>query len=626
MWKDLNMKERAAFIKVAVDNGILNINDIIGHYNKFAEGGLLDNDDNDSIPITRLNINDANRADITARINHLMKFNNISEEEATNILIKEKEQERLARLNTQNKADSLRNDTTLNKDLEAARIDSTRNAIQLDAQRRLAELQRREEEHRVREIEYRLDNPTINKDNEYAGLFNNITRELGKAQRTAAQGTGFNAMRNINSVLTQATNSDINALDSIVEANEQAEREKQEKIDEFKRHNNNVANAILLAGNFLSSGTLTASKFYKPLAQYLERESYDKALQGISSATNIMQVPYANTRYDKLENAVEVGVDGLGTIGQLTNALANNKYTNTIGTVGKTISDISNAWDVIKYAPPIYQMRGNVADAYNSTYAKGGKINKVNPSAVRALNYFVGKGLSREQAAGIVGNLMTESELNTRALNPYSGAYGIAQWLGSRKTALFNKYGKNPTLDQQLDFIWHELNSSHSRGLRMLKGSSNVNDAAANAFGYYEFSAGPQAAVRAMNAAGMNTKWKNPDGTIRLNEGIKNANILLGMNPNYNPAFNRPPISSTINLSLPNIPVEIPQYKVNLALLEQPRQDNQLGLFNIAEPIQEQQEEPRQDNQIATLMNILDSIGKPSERQRERVNNYTIHI
>ena len=443
-----------------------------------------------------------------------MKFNNISEEEAINILIKEKEQERLARLNAQNRADSLRNDTTLNKDLEAARIDSTRNAIQLDAQRRLAELQRIEEEHRAREIEYRLDNPTINKDNEYAGLFNNITRELGKAQRTAAQGTGFNAMRNINSVLTQATNSDINALDSIVRANKQAEREKQEKINEFKRYNNNVANEI----------------------------------------------------------------------------------------------------------------RGSISNAYNDTYAKGGKINKVNPNAVRALNYFMNKGLTREQSAGIVGNLMVESSMNTRALNPYSGAYGIAQWLGSRKTALFNKYGNNPTLDQQLDFIWHELNSSHSRGLRMLKQSNNPSDAAANAFGFYEFSAGPQAAVRAMNAAGMNTKWKNPNGTIRLNEGIKNANILLGMNPNYNPAFDRPPISSTINLSIPDRPIEIPQYKVNLALLETPRQDNQLGLFD-TEPIQEQQEEPRQNTQIATLMNILDSIGKPSERRREsNINNYTIHI
>lgn len=270
----------------------------------------------------------------------------------------------------------------------------------------------------------------------------------------------------------------------------------------------------------------------------------------------------------------------------------------------------------------------------NDTYAKGGKINKVNPNAVRALNYFMNKGLTREQSAGLVGNLMVESSMNTRALNPYSGAYGIAQWLGSRKTALFNKYGNNPTLDQQLDFIWHELNSSHSRGLRMLRQSNNPSDAAANAFGYYEFSAGPLAGVKAMNAAGKNTKWKNPNGTIRLNEGIKNANILLGMNPNYNPAFNRPPISSTINVDIPisshqdllDEPVEIPQYTIDLSLLETPRQDNQLGLFN-TEPIQEQQEEPKQNTQIATLMNILDSIGKPSERRREsNINNYTIHI
>lgn len=269
---------------------------------------------------------------------------------------------------------------------------------------------------------------------------------------------------------------------------------------------------------------------------------------------------------------------------------------------------------------------GSIDNDDKDTYAKGGKINKVNPNAVRALNYFMNKGLTRGQSAGLVGNLMAETGMNIRAVNPYSGAYGIAQWLGSRKTALFNKYGNNPTLDQQLDFIWHELNSSHSRGLRMLRQSNNPSDAAANAFGYYEFSAGPLQAVRAMNAAGKNTKWKNPNGTIRLNEGIKNANILLGMNPNYNPAFDRPPISSTINLSIPDRPIEIPQYKVNLALLETPRQDNQLGLFN-TEPIQEQQEEPRQNTQIATLINILDSIGKPSERRREsNINNYTIHI
>ena len=41
-----------------------------------------------------------------------------------------------------------------------------------------------------------------------------------------------------------------------------------------------------------------------------------------------------------------------------------------------------------------------------------------------------------------------------------------------------------------------------------------------NAFGYYEFSAGPEAAIAAMNKNSKNTKWKNPDGTIAMNRGI----------------------------------------------------------------------------------------------------------
>jgi hypothetical protein len=47
----------------------------------------------------------------------------------------------------------------------------------------------------------------------------------------------------------------------------------------------------------------------------------------------------------------------------------------------------------------------------------------------------------------LVGNLIRESSLNPGAVNKTSGAYGIAQWLGSRKKSLFSKYGKNPTFD-----------------------------------------------------------------------------------------------------------------------------------------------------------------------------------
>lgn len=471
MWKDLNMKERAAFIKVAVDNGILDINDIIGHYNKFAEGGALD--DNRSFKDFANKLSKAwGGQDITKDDYDYEKYYNDNPDEAY-------EQLRLIQMG------------------EAPHF------------------------------------PDGGKSGIYKKLSHPTYPDLGD-KSWSENDTVFNIS---DRQVEGDTDRILNYLGSDLE------------------YNNGSTKVKYNEGIVLPTLTVT------PNARWTE--------------------------------------------------LLPNKYH-----TGWVYPDSRAADPNIK---PFEYIVPN-------TYAKGGKINEVNPNAVRALNYFMNKGLTREQSAGLVGNLMVESSMNTKALNPYSGAYGIAQWLGSRKTALFNKYGNNPTLDQQLDFIWHELNSSHSRGLRMLRQSNNPNDAAANAFGYYEFSAGPLQAVRAMNAAGKNTKWKNPDGTIRLNEGIKNANILLGMNPNYNPAFNRPPISSTINLSIPDRPIEIPQYKVNLALLETPRQDNQLGLFD-TEPIQEQQEEPKQNTQIATLMNILDSIGKPSERRREsNINNYTIHI
>ena len=166
-------------------------------------------------------------------------------------------------------------------------------------------------------------------------------------------------------------------------------------------------------------------------------------------------------------------------------------------------------------------------------YARGGKLSQQNQRAGYAVDYFMNKGLSREAAAGLVGNLMRESRMNSNAINPASGAYGLGQWLGSRKTKLFKKYGRNPSFYQQLDYIWDELNTSHRKGLQMLKSSKTVDEAARNAFGYYEFSAGPQAAIAAMNKNGKNTKWKNPNGTVAMNNGITNAWVAYGKaNPN----------------------------------------------------------------------------------------------
>ena len=71
------------------------------------------------------------------------------------------------------------------------------------------------------------------------------------------------------------------------------------------------------------------------------------------------------------------------------------------------------------------------------------------------------RGFAREEAAAIVGNLWAESGFNTGAVNPSSGAFGLMQWLGGRKTRLIafarerNKDVKD--LGLQLDYIAWEL-------------------------------------------------------------------------------------------------------------------------------------------------------------------------
>ncbi len=93
------------------------------------------------------------------------------------------------------------------------------------------------------------------------------------------------------------------------------------------------------------------------------------------------------------------------------------------------------------------------------------------------INFFTSKGLTQNQARGILGNLMQESRGNTSITNKRSGAFGIAQWLGSRKQKLKAKYGNNPTLQQQLEFIWEELNTTEGKAMRELTQTRTVADA-----------------------------------------------------------------------------------------------------------------------------------------------------
>ena len=94
------------------------------------------------------------------------------------------------------------------------------------------------------------------------------------------------------------------------------------------------------------------------------------------------------------------------------------------------------------------------------------------------VDYFVSKGLTRNQAKGIYGNLMWESRGNIEAVsNDGYNSYGLAQWTGPRKQKLFSMYGPNPTTKQQLDFLWWELNNTEKDALASLKRTNTVSDA-----------------------------------------------------------------------------------------------------------------------------------------------------
>lgn len=98
-------------------------------------------------------------------------------------------------------------------------------------------------------------------------------------------------------------------------------------------------------------------------------------------------------------------------------------------------------------------------------------------SAIKiAKTFFEQKGYTAVQVSAIIGGLLQESNLNPNALNPKSGAYGIAQWLGSRKDNILAipDYQK---LETQLAFVIQEFTSNEVTAGKKLKAAITLEDA-----------------------------------------------------------------------------------------------------------------------------------------------------
>jgi MYXO-CTERM domain-containing protein len=126
-------------------------------------------------------------------------------------------------------------------------------------------------------------------------------------------------------------------------------------------------------------------------------------------------------------------------------------------------------------APPVVE--GEASEALGSAFANDKP----------AFDFFVAKGLTNFQSAGIVGNLDQESGVNPGSVQ-YGGGpgRGIAQWsVGGRWDSSANdnvlayaaKLGQpSGSLNLQLEFIWYEL-TTFGYGFSQLKATTNVTDA-----------------------------------------------------------------------------------------------------------------------------------------------------
>lgn len=126
-------------------------------------------------------------------------------------------------------------------------------------------------------------------------------------------------------------------------------------------------------------------------------------------------------------------------------------------------------------------------------------------SAKEAVAFFVSKGWTPEQAAGIVGNLQAESGANLRtdAVGDGGQAYGIAQWHPDRQAKFKRAFGKDirqAGFKEQLEFVQWELDNSESRAASKLKGAKTAEQAAWLFDEYYERSSGAHRQKRINNA------------------------------------------------------------------------------------------------------------------------------
>src|SRR5699024_4909744 len=127
---------------------------------------------------------------------------------------------------------------------------------------------------------------------------------------------------------------------------------------------------------------------------------------------------------------------------------------------------------------PYYKYTAN-----NMSGGQTGSISSLTGSSTQAKvwNNLKARGLTDAQVAGIMGNIERESGIKTNAKEVGGTGIGLVQWSLQRANNL-KAYAKSrgkawTDLQTQLDFLWHELNTSEIAALNALKKATSATSA-----------------------------------------------------------------------------------------------------------------------------------------------------
>lgn len=106
--------------------------------------------------------------------------------------------------------------------------------------------------------------------------------------------------------------------------------------------------------------------------------------------------------------------------------------------------------------------------------------------------YFIGKNLSPNQSAGIIGNLIVESGMDPKKSQLGGGpGRGLAQWTSTERWLKVVEFARNQNRSEfdlmlQLDFIWHELQGAEKAAYTHLIGTTTIEQATESFMRKYE--------------------------------------------------------------------------------------------------------------------------------------------